>query len=438
MVRLKQVLSFVLTWAILLVTSPTGLQAWASVAVHPPVFAMQEAAQANLSATQIDELVSPIALYPDALVAQILAASTYPDQVVTANSWLQANSKLNAAELVKQVDQQSWDPSVKALTQFPSVLDNMAKNLSWTSALGDAFYNQQADVMAAVQRLRKQAKAAGNLKSTQQQTVTTENQGGQQVIVIQPANPQVVYVPTYNPTVVYGTPYYPPGYSTAALVTAGIVSFGVGMAIGASMNNSWGYNSWGCGWHGGTVNYNRNVYVSNSNVYRNGGYYGNRPRPTPYGGGNYNRSGNRNTNVSGNNVNINTGNRNNVNGGNRNNINGGNRNNNIGNANNRPNAGNNNNRPNAGNNNNRPNGGNANNRPNAGNRPAQTPAADRGYGQKPAAGTKSGAFSGYGAGGQTRAESNRGRQSAGGGGGQRSAPAARGGGGGGGGGGRRR
>ncbi len=408
MVRLKQVVAFVLTWGILLVTSPTS-EAWASVAIHPPVFTMQEAAQANLSASQIDELVSPIALYPDALVAQIVAASTYPDQIVAANSWLQANSKLNSAELMKQADGQSWDPSVKALTQFPSVLNNMATNLSWTSALGDAAYNQQADVMAAVQRLRAQAKAAGNLKTTSQQTVTTENQGGQQVIVIQPANPQVVYVPTYNPTVVYGTPYNPPGYSTAALVTTGIISFGVGMAVGAAMSGGccgWGYNSWGCGWHGGSVTYNRNVYVSNSNVYRNGGSYGGGAYNR---GGNYNRSGNRNTNVSGNTVNVNTGNRNNVNTGNRNTVNGGNRNN--------VNSGN------------RPNTGNNANRPNAGNRP---PAADRGYGQKPATGTKSGAFSGYGAGGQTRAESNRGKQSMGGGGGaQRSAPAARSGGGGG-------
>src|SRR5208283_519675 len=407
MVRLKQVLALVLTWGILIVTSPDSSQAWASVAIHPPVFAMQEAPQANLSAAQIDELVSPIALYPDALVAQILAASTYPDQVVTANAWVQANSKLNDAQRTEQVDGQSWDPSVKALTQFPSVLNNMATNLSWTSALGDAAYNQQADVMAAVQRLRKQAQAAGNLKSTEQQTVKTETQSGQQVIVIQPANPQVVYVPTYNPTVVYGTPYYPPGYSTSALVATSIISFGVGMAIGASMNNSWGWNSWGCGWHGGSVTYNRNVYVSNSNVYRNGGYYGNRPRPTPYGGNNYNRSGNRNTNVSGNTVNVNTGNRNTVNGGNRNtnNINSGNRNNNVNNA----------NRP----------GGNTG--ANA-NRPSTRPAsADRGYGQKPATGTKSGALSGYSAGGNARADSNRGRQSAGGGGAQRSAPAARGG-----------
>src|SRR5271165_6241972 len=253
MVRLKQALAFVLTWGVLLATSPSS-EAWASVAIHSPLFAMQEAAEANFSASQIDELVSPIALYPDALVAQIVAASTYPDQVVAANSWMQAHAQLKAAELAKQVDGQSWDPSVKALTQFPSVLDNMATNLSWTSALGDAAYNQQADVMASVQRLRAQAKAAGNLKSTSQQTVRTETQDGQQVIVIQPANPQVVYVPTYNPTVVYGTPYNPPGYSTGAMVATSMISFGVGMAIGASMNNSWGYNSWGCGWHGGTVN----------------------------------------------------------------------------------------------------------------------------------------------------------------------------------------
>ena len=413
MVRLKQVLSFVLTWAILLVTSPSGSQAWASVAVHPPVFAMQEAAEAGLSASQIDELVSPIALYPDALVAQILAASTYPDQVVTANSWLQANSKLNDAQRNDQVNAQSWDPSVKALTQFPSVLDSMAKNLSWTSALGDAFYNQQADVMASVQRLRKQAKAAGNLKSTSQQTVKTETQEGQQVIVIQPANPQVVYVPTYNPTVVYGTPYYPPGYSTAALVTTGVLAFGAGIAVGAAINGGWGWNSWGCGWHGGTVNYNRNVYVSNSNVYRGGN------RTNIY-------NGNRTTINGGNRTNINGGNRTNINGGNRNNINGGNRPGGGNNAGNRPGGGN-----NAGN---RPGGGNnAGNQPNAGNRPTQMPAADRGYGQKASTGTKSGALSGYGAGGQTRQQSSRGQQSMGagqrGGGGQRA---------GGGGGGRRR
>ena len=425
MLRMKQVLAFMLTWGLLVVTSPASPSAWASVATYPMSFAMQEAAEASLSASQIDELVSPIALYPDALVAQILAGSTFPDQVVTANAWVKANSRLNTAEMMKQADAQSWDPSIKALTQFPTVLDNMAANLSWTSALGDAFYNQQADVMAAVQNLRKQAKAAGNLKSTDQQTVKSETEQGQQVIVIQPTNPQVVYVPVYSPTVIYGTPYYPPGYSTSTVVAASIISFGVGIAVGAAISGGgccgWGWNSWGCGWRGGTVVYQRNVYVSNSNIYRNGGYYGNRPRPTPYGG-----SYNRNTNISGNNVNINTGNRNTVNSGNRNNnINSGNGNN----------AGNNSNRPNTGNNPNRPNSGNGNNRPNAGNRPTTMPAADRGYGQKSAAETKSGAFGGYGSGGQTRTESTRGKQSYSGGGAkpqggqQRSAPAARSGGG---------
>ncbi len=423
MLRTKQLLAVVLSWGLLLATAPAGLA--------------QEAPQAAYSASQLDELVAPIALYPDALVAQVLAGSTFPDQIVQANTWLQANSSLNDAQRADQVNNQSWDPSVKALTQFPSVLNNMATNLSWTSALGDAFYNQQADVMASVQRLRKQAKAAGNLKSTSQQTVTTETQSGQQVIVIQPASPTVVYVPTYNPTVVYGTPYYPPGYSTAALVTSSIISFGAGIAIGAAISGGWGWNSWGCGWHGGSVTYNRNVYVSNSNVYRNGGYYGNGARATPYG--------NRNTNISGNTVNVNRGNRNNVNTGNinagnrnTNNVNSGNRNNNVGSNNRNPNLGNGNNnagngnRPGSsgGNNANRPNAGNNPTRPNAGNNANRPPASDRGYGQNPASGNT--AFGGYNSGGATRAESNRGRQSAGGGGATRSAPAARSGGGGGG------
>ena len=156
-----------------------------------------EAPPANLTTTQIDALVAPIALYPDALVAQVLAASTYPNEVTDAEQWLQANSNLQGQALVDAVNQQQWDPSVQALTQFPSVLDNMANNLSWTSALGSAFYNQQADVMASVQRLRAQAKAAGNLKSSQQVTVVQQDP---QTIVIQPANPQVVYMPAYNPT----------------------------------------------------------------------------------------------------------------------------------------------------------------------------------------------------------------------------------------------
>jgi hypothetical protein len=432
MVRLKQVLALVLVCGIVLVTSPAYAVPDGSMYLPP-----QDAPPAPIPASQIDSLVAPIALYPDALVAQVLAASTYPNEVVEADQWLKDHSSLQGSALAEAVNQQTWDPSVQALTQFPSVLDQMANNLSWTSALGDAFYNQQADVMAAVQRLRAQAKAAGNLKSTSQMTVTQPNP---QTIVIQPANPQVVYVPTYSPTVVYGTPYYPPGYSTGAVVATGLISFGVGFAVGAAMSGGccgWGWNNWNSNWHGGTVVYNRNTYVSRSNVYANGNRYRNGAytRPTPYGSNvnrnNYNnRSGNRNTNVSGNTVNINGGNRNNIGNGNNN----GNRQNNIGNGNNNAN------RPNNAGNGNRQPGQNNANRPQQNNRPqnnAAKPAnsAYRGYGQQQGGGAKSGGFGQYSAGGNARADSSRGRSSMG------NAGANRGGGGGaraGGGGGRRR
>ncbi len=186
---------------------------------------------APLSAEELQQLVAPIALYPDALVAQILGAATFPDQVSYAAGWLQQNQNLTGKALMQAVDAQQWDPSVKALTQFPSVLDNLAKNLSWTSALGEAYHNQAADVMSAVQVLRAKAQAAGNLKSGSQITVVQQSP---QIIVIQPANPQVVYVPTYNPTVVYGYPYATPGYSAAAVATTAVVAFGVGIAVGAA------------------------------------------------------------------------------------------------------------------------------------------------------------------------------------------------------------
>lgn len=227
---------------------------------------------APLSANELQQLVAPIALYPDALVAQILGAATFPDQVAAASSWLQQNKNLTGTALMQAVDAQPWDPSVKALTEFPSVLDNLAKNLSWTSSLGEAYHTQAADVISAVQVLRAQAKAAGNLKSGSQITVVQQSP---QIIVIQPTNPQVVYVPTYNPTVVYGTPYVTPGYSTAAVVTTAVVAFGVGIAVGAAINNSccgWGYSYWNCNWHGGAVVYRSNVYYGNSAWH--GGYYG--------------------------------------------------------------------------------------------------------------------------------------------------------------------
>src|SRR5271157_1558793 len=225
-----------------------------------------------LTPDQLDQLVAPIALYPDALLAQILGAATFPDQIAAATGWLQQNKNLTGTALMQAVNGQPWDPSVKALTQFPSVLDNLAMNLSWTSSLGEAYHMQPADVMSAVQALRAKAQAAGNLKSGSQITVVQESP---QVIVIQPANPQVVYVPQYNPTVVYGTPYVTPGYSTAAVVTTAVLAFGVGIAVGAAMSNSccgWGYSYWNCNWHGGTVVYRNNVYYGNNAWH--GGVYG--------------------------------------------------------------------------------------------------------------------------------------------------------------------
>ena len=161
------------------------------------------------SAAALQALVAPIALYPDSLVAQILTASTFPDQVAIAEYWLQENKTLTGSTLMQAVDGQSWDPSVKALTEFPSVLENMSKNLTWTSSLGEAYHDQQADVMTAIQTLRAQAKAKGNLQSSAQIKVVQQSP---QVIVIQPANPQIVYIPQYNPTIIYGTPYVIPGY----------------------------------------------------------------------------------------------------------------------------------------------------------------------------------------------------------------------------------
>jgi hypothetical protein len=284
---LKRALAYLLSSVLVFATIP-DLGAWSQSAQPDiPSNADTSPGQASsssytgqgspLTTQELDSLVSPIALYPDALVAQIVGAATFPDQIAVANYWLQQHKDLAGSALMQEVDKQSWEPSVKALTQFPTVLNNMAQNLSWTSQLGDAYHNQAPDVMAAVQALRKQAKAAGNLKTTPQQTVTTKTQSGTQVIVIQPSNPQVVYVPSYNPTVIYGTPYTPPGYSTGALVATSLLSFGAGIALGSMLSGgggccSWGWSSWNCNWYGGGVYYHGGSYYGNSAWH--GGYYG--------------------------------------------------------------------------------------------------------------------------------------------------------------------
>ncbi len=246
--------------------------------VSPPAGAAEPPGPPPGAATaqELQELVSPIALYPDVLVAQILAASTYPPQVEEANQWLKEHPNLSGNQLAAGVNPQPWDPSVKSLTQFPPVLQTMSDSLAWTSALGEAYYNQPADVLNAIQTLRKMALDAGTLKSTEQQQVevqaapSTENQGagqpGQnQTIIIQPAQPNVVYVPSYNPATVYGAPVQsPPGYTGGQIAAASLLSFGVGMLLGAAINNN--NNDWNTNWHGGSVVYNRNVYVSSSTV----------------------------------------------------------------------------------------------------------------------------------------------------------------------------
>jgi hypothetical protein len=215
------------------------------------------------SADTLDQLVAPIALYPDALVAQILAAASYPAEVVEANRWMQEHTDLKGDALAKAVDPQSWDPSVKALTQFPSVLEMMDKNLSWTSSLGDAYVNEQQNVMDAVQVMRQRAQQAGNLKSTQQETVTTDGQ----TIAIEPADPEVVYVPEYDPWVMYGDPlpYYPAWVGVPGLYVDGPgIAFGLGIGIGVFGGFGWGWHHWGADWHHHDVMHDHDRYISHS------------------------------------------------------------------------------------------------------------------------------------------------------------------------------
>lgn len=223
----------------------------------------------TFSQEELDQMMAPIALYPDALLSQVLMASTYPDQVVEAVQWSKGNTDLKGDDAVKAVQDKSWDPSVMSLVAFPQVLDMMGQKPDWVKGLGDAFLADSDKVMDTAQSLRKKAKDAGNLKTSKEQTVTTTTDAGAQTIVIQQADPSVVYVPVYNPTVVYGVwwypaypPYYyhPPGYSFSAGLASGI-GFGIGIGI---TNALWGGFNWGH--HDIDINVNRH---NNINVNRN-------------------------------------------------------------------------------------------------------------------------------------------------------------------------
>ena len=203
-----------------------------------------------LDPAYLDKLLAPVALYPDQLLAQMLLCSGNSRKVGELSAWLKKNSALKGSELQKAAEKAGFEPSFVALVPFPQVIDYMAGNLTWTSQLGGAFATDKGAVFDAIQRLRKQSQAAGNLKSSPQQTVETQTtKGGEQVIVIEPANPQVVYVPQYNPDVVYtsSTVVVQQSSSSSDAVAAGLIGFTAGIAIGAAFDNDYYYGPYGWG-----------------------------------------------------------------------------------------------------------------------------------------------------------------------------------------------
>ena len=229
-------------------------------------------AVAKIPNDQLDALVAPIALYPDPLLAQVLAASTYPLEIMQLQQWLAKNKNLKDKALVDAVAKQPWDTSVQAMASLPDLVKRLADDIQWATDLGNAFLAQQSDVMDAVQRMRAKAKDTGNLKSNEQMKVETKVIENKSVVVIEQSSPEVVYVPSYNPTVVYGPPVYPyppvayppPGYYAAGMA----ISFGVGVAMGAAWGGGWG----NCGWGGNNEininnnnNFNRNTNVNGGN-----------------------------------------------------------------------------------------------------------------------------------------------------------------------------
>jgi len=258
-----------------------------------------EPAAEKLPPDQLDSLVAPIALYPDPLLAQTLVAATYPLELIQLQQWLVKNKDLKDKALADAVAKQPWDPAIQSMAAIPDVVKRLADDIQWTTQLGDAFLDQQDDVMDAVQRMRKKAEEKGSLTSNEQQKVETKVVESKTVIVVQPTNPEVIYVPSYNPTVVYPPPiypyppvYYPPYYPGTALV-----SFGVGMAMGAAI---WGGSCCGCSWGGGgnnininnNNNFNRNTNINrggnnnwqHNSQHRGGAPYSNKATANKYGG----------------------------------------------------------------------------------------------------------------------------------------------------------
>jgi hypothetical protein len=232
----------------------------------PPPTRPDQRRYTHLPPEQLNKLVAPIALYPDSLVAQILAASGYPTQIVEADRMARENPSLKGRDLAEEVDRQDWDPSVKSLVEFPTVLENLDRDLSWTSELGEAYQNQPDDVMQAIQNMRHEAYNAGNLRSTPQERVYEQGPN----VDIQPADPNVVYVPAYNPAYVYGYPVgLWPGFYPWWGVGGPYISFGFGFPISPFFGFGWGWHGWGIGWgfHGGIF------FGGHPYAFRSGAFY---------------------------------------------------------------------------------------------------------------------------------------------------------------------
>jgi Protein of unknown function (DUF3300) len=259
MARLSRLIMIVLLWSM-----PLGVEAQTAQPATAPE-------QALLKTEELDQLLAPIALYPDPLLSQVLIASTYPLEVVQAERWATQNKSLKGDQLKTEADKQAWDDSVKSLVATPSVLTMMSTKLDWTQKLGDAVLAQQTDIMDAIQRLRSRAHANNKLTSTKEQKVTVKQEQNKQVIAIEPAVADTIHVPYYNPAVVYGgwpypayPPYYwpAPGYIAGGIIATGI-AFGGGYALGRWAS---GGNLWGGGFNWGNNNINVNRSINNINV----------------------------------------------------------------------------------------------------------------------------------------------------------------------------
>ncbi|HEX4757072.1 MAG TPA: DUF3300 domain-containing protein [Terracidiphilus sp.] len=238
-----------------------------------PGYGPSQPAAQPFTAEQLEQMLAPIALYPDAMLAQVLAAATYPAQVAVANQWLRSMGNAPSEQIAAGADAQNWDPSVKALTAFPQVLAQMDQDLSWTTDLGNAYYNQPQDVLQTVQVMRKRAQAAGNLQSTPQESVT-EDQGN---IELAPPDPNTAYVPSYNPWNVYGNPVQPyPGFSLldtlGSIFGSSPIQYGLGIAMAAFNHTPFGWLSWALDWLGNGISFNHSNYYSQSTSVAHWGY----------------------------------------------------------------------------------------------------------------------------------------------------------------------